>query len=332
MKNRERFLNAINNNGGIDRLPMMEWATWWDKTLERWRSEGLPSNIGDDETREYFGFDMFRQFWILARGNGFPYGEHGKGPITDLESYKRLADCLYPRNAVYMIKEKLESLKELHDKGDLVVWITLDGFFWYPRMLFGIENHMYAFYDKPELMHKINSDLADFNIFVIEEVCKIIRPDFMTFGEDMSYNGGSMISYNLFNEFLLPYYKRVIPVLKKYHIIPLVDSDGQVEDLIPWMMEAGIEGILPLERQAGVDVARIRKNYPTFKMIGAFNKMVMNNGEDAIRNEFERLLPIMKSGGFIPSVDHQTPPGVSLKEYRIYIKLLQEYCEKAAKP
>jgi hypothetical protein len=33
----------------------------------------------------------------------------------------------------------------------------------------------------------------------------------------------------------------------------------------------------------------------------------------------------MKSGGFIPSVDHQTPPGVSLGQYRVYLGLLEEY-------
>jgi hypothetical protein len=33
----------------------------------------------------------------------------------------------------------------------------------------------------------------------------------------------------------------------------------------------------------------------------------------------------MKTGGFIPSVDHQTPPGVSLDQYRLYLRLLTQY-------
>jgi hypothetical protein len=44
-----------------------------------------------------------------------------------------------------------------------------------------------------------------------------------------------------------------------------------------------------------------------------------------MRAEFERLTPLMKRGGFIPSVDHQTPPGVSLEQYRLFLKLLVEY-------
>ena len=46
-----------------------------------------------------------------------------------------------------------------------------------------------------------------------------------------------------------------------------------------------------------------------------------------MRAEFERLVPLMKKGGFIPSVDHQTPPGVSLEEYRVYLRLLEEYMD-----
>ena len=60
-------------------------------------------------------------------------------------------------------------------------------------------------------------------------------------------------------------------------------------------------------------------------MVGHFDKMTMNRGEAAMRTEFERLVPLMKTGGFIPSVDHQTPPGVSLEEYRVYLRLLNEY-------
>ena len=65
-------------------------------------------------------------------------------------------------------------------------------------------------------------------------------------------------------------------------------------------------------------------------MMGGFDKMVMSRGEEAMRAEFERVLPVMRSGGYVNSVDHQTPPEVSLENYRIYVRLLKEYAEKAA--
>ena len=108
-------------------------------------------------------------------------------------------------------------------------------------------------------------------------------------------------------------------------MLTIVDTDGDVTRLVPWLLDNGVEGVLPLERQAGVDGMFLRNQFPNLRMIGHYNKMVMPHGEDAMRAEFERLGPLMQSGGFIPSVDHQTPPGVSLENYRIYLRLLNEY-------
>jgi uroporphyrinogen-III decarboxylase len=150
------------------------------------------------------------------------------------------------------------------------------------------------------------------------------------FAEDMSYNNGPMLSRECFDEFILPHYKDLVPMFKERGIPVLADSDGQIEPLIPWLKSAGIDGAYPLERQAGVDIPRIRQRYPDFIMMGGYDKMVMSLGEEAVRAEFERLLPAMRSGGYIVSVDHQTPPGVSLDDYRVYSRLLGEYARKGA--
>ena len=79
-----------------------------------------------------------------------------------------------------------------------------------------------------------------------------------------------------------------------------------------------------------MDVAGLRQSHPNFLFIGHYDKMVMPKGEAAMRAEFERLLPVMKQGGFLPAVDHQTPPGVSLEQYKIYVRLFEEYVKRAA--
>ena len=107
-------------------------------------------------------------------------------------------------------------------------------------------------------------------------------------------------------------------------------TDGDTTLAVDWYAETGADGMFPLERQAGVDVATYLDKQPDMAFIGHFDKMCMKFGEEAMRAEFERLLPAMKSGGFIPSVDHQTPPGVSFENYKIYVKLLAEYAKKAA--
>lgn len=327
---RSRFSKLLRGEMPSDRLPVIEWATWWNKTIARWRREGLPVTLDYIGIKRYFRLDLDYQLW-------FPQMQAGVTPrpglpagcwISNEADYEAIRPSLYPDPIPYDHEQWHRRTQE-QAAGDVVIWITFSGFFWWPRVLFGIEPHLYAFYDKPALMHRINQDQVDYMIRCLEDFCAFCVPDFMTFAEDMSYNHGPMISKPLFDEFMAPYYRQIVPRLRARGIVTFVDSDGDIEPLVPWLEEVGIEGILPLERQAGVDINRLRTRHPHWKMIGAFDKTVMHLGEEAMRAEFERLLPVMRSGYFIPSVDHQTPPEVALEDYRLYLRLLREYAVKA---
>ncbi len=324
MNHVERF-RALMDFKPVDRLPRIEWAGFWDQTLTRWKQEGLPAEPnGSYRIRKYLGLDPYYQMWLPPRSESYPKPpSHGRGNVEDMDDYQRIRPHLYPPN-----EEIIESMcpwGQAQRHGEVVVWITLEGFFWFPRTLLGIERHLYAFYDQAELLHRINADLAEHHILLLRKLAKTCRPTFMTFAEDMSYNHGPMLSRRLFDEFLSPYYRRVIPLLEEMGVLVLVDTDGDPSEMVTWLESVGIRGVLPLERQAGVDAGELRGRHRSWRMIGHFDKMVMPRGEQAMREEFERLLPVMKSGGFIPSVDHQTPPGVSLEKYRIYLRLLEEY-------
>jgi hypothetical protein len=140
-----------------------------------------------------------------------------------------------------------------------------------------------------------------------------------------------MLSEECFDKFMLPHYILMNGLCHENGVKTLVDTDGDVTSMIPWFIKSGIDGVYPLERQANVDIAAIRRDYPELIMLGGYDKMVMNKGEEAIRGEFERILPVMKSSYFIPSVDHQTPPGVSFDDYKLYMKIFEEYCRKAVR-
>lgn len=325
MTARERF-HALMNFQPVDRLPILEWAHWWGLTTDRWQAEGLPAGLDRQELYRYFEMDVNYQDWITPQKWRCPKpASHGAPIVGTADEYEALRPLLYPdKGPLIDVARWQDWARRQREDGD-ILWFTIEGFFWYPRTLLGIENHLYAFYDQPELMHRINADVTEFNLRVIDEICAICRPDFMTFAEDMSYNNGPMLSEAQFDEFLLPYYQRVVPRLKEYGVRTIVDSDGDITKPAAWFARAGIEGILPLERQAGVALNVLRKLYPKQLYIGAYDKMVMPHGEAAMRAEFERLLPVARQGGFAISVDHQTPPGVSLENYRIFLRLFREY-------
>jgi hypothetical protein len=326
MNHVERF-RAVMNFQPVDRLPRWEWAMWWDETIARWHREGLPQDLRFSrviEISDYFNLDPYQQYWFSTTDPTIEATQHHvEGIVTNMEDYLRLRPQLFPRH-----DESIRSMApwaERQARGEAVVWCTVEGFFWFPRTLMGFEKLMFAFSDQPELLHRINTDLLEFNLGLLDQFLPLCTPTFMTIAEDMSYNHGPMISRRTFDEFVAPYYRKLIPRLLEKSIIPIVDTDGDVTMLVPWLAEHGVAGVLPLERQAGVDGSALREQFPGLLMVGHFDKMTMTRGEAAMRDEFERLVPLMKRGGFIPSVDHQTHPGVSLDQYRIYLRLLEEY-------
>jgi len=330
MTTRQRF-RAVMNFEPFDRLPLVEWAGWWDETIDRWHGEGLPPELTDRyDICRHFGLDMYRQDWFRVLGPACPKpASHGAGFVASMDDYLRVREHLFPWPVVD--RDKWSRWTAEQAAGDVALWFSVDGFFWFPRRLLGIERHLFAFHDQAELMHRINADLTDWICRIIDELCSVATPDFMTFAEDLSYNHGPMLGKGAFDEFLRPYYDVVVPRLAERGIHMIVDSDGDVAEPAWWFESAGLSGILPLERQAGVDIASLRRDHPEMLFIGCFDKMTMNRGEAAMRAEFERLLPTAAAGGLIISCDHQTPPGVSYEDYLLYVRLFADYAAQAGR-
>ncbi len=332
MNTRERF-KAIISGQPVDRLPLLEWAGWWDKTIQRWHQEELPATLTDRyDICRHFGLDIYLQDWLPVHLPSCPHEKrHGEGIISNEKDYEAILPQLYGDPFDNLDRVKCwQAYAKQQESGDAVLWFTMDGFFWFARGLLGIENHLLAFYDQPELLHRINSDLAEWMKKCILRLSEICVPDFMTFAEDMSYNNGPMLSQHHYMTFMHPYYEQVIPLLNTQSICPFIDSDGDITTALDWFAASGIQGVLPLERQAGVEIATLQDMQPEMIFIGHFDKMCMNKGENAIRAEFDRLLPLAARGRFIPSVDHQTPPGVSYQDYLVYMRCFKEFSQVAA--
>jgi uroporphyrinogen decarboxylase len=134
----------------------------------------------------------------------------------------------------------------------------------------------------------------------------------------------------MFNEFLLPRYKRLTEAGRALGIRHyLVDSDGDMRKLIPLWMEGGITGVYPFEVQSNMHVEEIGREYPQLVVLGGIDKRKIVNGPEAIDCELERRLPfLLQRGGFVPTLDHHVTPEVSWSNFIYYRKKVAEYCER----
>jgi uroporphyrinogen decarboxylase len=172
--------------------------------------------------------------------------------------------------------------------------------------------------------------LTDLWLSVYAKVAKYIKFDMVHIWEDMSGKQGSLISPKMVQDFMLPNYKRIALFCKDNNIpILSVDTDGNVDELVPLFMSAGVNFIFPFEVAAGSDILEFRKKYPELAIMGGIDKRELAKGQKEIDKQIELIDEMLNYGRYIPAVDHLVHPEVSWDNFCYYNKRLKEVTHKS---
>ena len=210
---------------------------------------------------------------------------------------------------------------------DTPTLLLLVGFFGVLREWMGLERLLYTFYDDPNLVEDMMDQVLYLDMGVAERVVKDLRIEFVRFWEDMAYKTGPLISPDMFQKFMVPRYKQIIDFFRRHGVdIIQVDSDGNINELIPMWLKCGLNFYWPLECAAGMDAVALRKKYgKDIILTGNIDKRVFARGRDAIREEVMAKVPFLaRTGGYFPALDHLIPPDISFEDYRYFINLIRE--------
>lgn len=357
MNSREKLRGTLGFQDMEGEGSVLETFFPWDLTVRNFIKDGLsekfvpeylyPEIPEGERERRYLADGMADPVWEYEQSLGFdgvkrmsfqiPFEAFCKeGNITDWDSWKKLKAQVTQELEKWCTDENIIRIygryREGHEKGDYSIRLRASGFFWTPRTLFGVEEHLYAFYDEPGLMHDINRFVLEVYLKYLTKITDILQPEVLLFPEDLSGKNGPMLSPDCFDEFVGAYYKELFPVLRKHGTENIfVDTDGDFQILIPNFMDAGVDGFLPMDVNAGMDIVEVRKKHPKLKFIGGYNKLELLGGKEAIDREFLRILPVVRQGGYIPGLDHQAAPQTRLEDYRYYIGRLKEVMKEAGK-
>lgn len=251
-------------------------------------------------------------------------------PVKDKKTWGEYKKRLDPENPRRYPKdwdtEGYIQLFETYNKGPTL--LRFNGFYGLGAELMSIPRFVTAFYKDPELIREMIEHWEYFTIETIREAVETLkdRIDMVFWWEDMAERHGPCISPKIYRDFFLPHYKRVTGFLKKNGIDRImVDSDGNLNPILGEFIDAGITGVWPLEVNAGMDALEIKKKYgDKLFLIGNLDKRELAKGGEAMRNEVDSKVPILKElGGYIPSADHVIQPEFSLdcfREYSEYMK------------
>jgi len=204
--------------------------------------------------------------------------------------------------------------------------ISFSGPFWQLREWLGFEGLCMMFLDNPDFVHEMVDFWSDFVAEILERTFEHYVPDHMIVNEDMAYKEKPMIGPDMCREFLAPCWRKWTDLARSAGVPVLdVDSDGHAGELIPVWIEAGFNANSPQEVAAGNDLPAYRRTFGT-KMAyrGGVDKRAMAKGGDVIKQEIDRVRPVIDAGGYIPGCDHGVPADVSWPDFVDYCRLLAE--------
>jgi uroporphyrinogen decarboxylase len=355
MTSHDRFL-AFMRFETVDHVPLWEWGPW-PSTLRRWQREGLgagnhPPQLAESEPRLQCGVDLWMlpryRDEVLAEDEVFITTRTDRGVVQ--RRLKSPDEMSMPEHIEYPVKSRAdwEALKPRFDPADARrfpgdwpercrQWkaegpiLVLQGprspsLFGFVRELMGPERTLYAFCDEPALIHDMMETYTEFLLGLLPGVLDTAPLTSIFFWEDMCYRAGPLISPQMFREFMLPRYRRVTELARSRGMDSIfVDSDGNVSELIPLWLEAGINGVYPMEVAAGMDVAALRKEYGRdLLMTGGIDKRALALGRQAIDAELERTIPVAEGGGYIPHLDHGIPHDIPYEGFVYYWRRKKE--------
>jgi uroporphyrinogen decarboxylase len=175
-------------------------------------------------------------------------------------------------------------------------------------------------------MHDIIETHADFLIEAVRPFLEQTSVDYIFLNEDLSMKNGPLLSPKTYRKFIFPRLKRVVEFYKSHSVrYVMIDTDGNPEVLIPYFLDAGIDGIWPMERTADQDPIRLRKKFGrSLRLWGGVDKRVLATTCEEIDAHLRFFIPLIEEGGFIPTVDHTVPPDVPFQNFIYYMQRKQD--------
>lgn len=196
-----------------------------------------------------------------------------------------------------------------------------------PRYYMGLENLSIAIYEDIKLVEDMIEWQTYFSYEMLKKVFDAgITLDYAWIFEDMAYNHSSLVSPDFVKKYMVPRYKKIVDFLRNNGVdIIILDSDGNINELIPIWLDCGINGFYPLEVAGNMNGIELRKKYGrNIILVGNVDKRMLSKGKKEIDGELEKVRILLKDSGYFPSCDHHIPPDVPYENIVYFLNELRK--------
>lgn len=351
MTSRERVNLALKHKEA-DRIPIHDSP--WRATISRWRREGLPEEI---PVEEYFGYEMVgmgfdstprfpvkvlekTENYIIERTSTGAINKNFRDysttpqllerPIKEKKDWPPIKERLYPDWTRVNWVSVFNTYHKARSEGK---FITVNGGWGYDILQGYIRSDqlLMTMATDPDWIREMILTLANLNLKMIKMMMdKGLKFDGAFFFNDMGYRNALLFSPKTYRKTHREADEMVFSFCHKHNMPIILHSCGRVKEIIPDLIEIGLDCLQPLEVKAGMDLTELKPKFgDKLCFMGGIDVRAMADPDpQAIEEEIKSKIPLAKKdGGYIYHSDHSIPKNVSFKQYKRVMELVKKYGE-----
>lgn len=336
---------------GGDILQIRQLMPAFGIRTDRWRAERLPSGDmsmvpydfrpavnekGDYEIRNQEGI------CIAQRPRDGIYYDNTNYYLSGVESIEELKEKMVLPEITLEELDFLEvQAKELYYNTDKALLCHMGcAVFEAGQQQFGFEDFYYNLAAEKEMIHYWAEKLTDAYCVMLDKILDRIGNylDIALFGgDDLGTQISTQMSAEMYREMIKPYHKKLFRfVREKYpHVTVGLHSCGAIKDLIPDLIDAGVQVLNPVQISAnGMDPRELKERFGeelVFWGGGADMQGFVNGTDDPeeVYRHVRRLLEIFApGGGFIFAPVHNILDNVSPEKIVAIYQAALDYREE----
>ena len=240
-----------------------------------------------------------------------------------VEAYE-VPDVFTPGNFEWMERDK-DGVE-----GDLCV-IPSGYFGIYERgyAILGFQQFMTEIAGNPKIVYSLMEKLTDYRV-KLAKVKADLGYKIAHHGDDLAMQNCGFFSPQMFDEILLPHFKRLFAEYKKHDMYIFMHSCGQMADYLPQLIDAGLDGWEPV--QPCNDLRKMKREYgkDLIFMGGIDEQRLPFQTPDEVREMTKETIQILgKGGGYIIAPSQEIMADVPIENIAAVVETAVEWREKA---
>lgn len=230
----------------------------------------------------------------------------------------------------------LNEAREARNRGKLTVLMGMcPGIYEVGSWLRGFEKYLIDMAVEPSNIEKLTDLLSEMKSQYWEKALSIAGDyiDVINEADDMASQKSLMFSLDTYRKLIKPFHARIFSRVKKAapHVKCMLHSCGAIRELIPDLIEAGVEILNPVQYSAeGMELGLLKKSFGkdiVFWGGGIDTQNILQNSSiNEIKDEVSKNICLLaEDGGFVFSPVHIIQPGVPPENIVAMLEAVEEF-------